>query len=65
LLVFGLSFVASNLPIDCQELGERVGRELGLAVYLYEAAQDREERRNLSVIREGEYEGIDDEGESV
>lgn len=34
-----------------------MGRELDLAVYLYEAAQSREYRKNLSVIREGEYEG--------
>ena len=39
-------------------LGERVGRELGIAVYLYEAAQPDAARRNLAVIRAGEYEGL-------
>ncbi|MGH7562077.1 MAG: glutamate formimidoyltransferase [Gemmatimonadales bacterium] len=41
-----------------RELGERVGRELGIPVYLYEAAQPDPARRNLAVIREGEYEGL-------
>src|ERR1044071_4957389 len=40
-----------------RRLAERVGRELGIPVYLYEAAQPDPKRRNLSVIREGEYEG--------
>lgn len=41
-----------------QQLGERVGKEIGIAVYLYEAAQKNKERNNLSVIRAGEYEGF-------
>lgn len=41
-----------------QQLAERVGRELGLPVYLYEAAQPDKRRSNLSVIRAGEYEGF-------
>ncbi len=41
-----------------QQLAERVGRELDLPVYLYEAAQPDPARRNLSVIRAGEYEGL-------
>lgn len=41
-----------------RKLAERVGRELGIPVYLYEAAQDKTERKNLSVIRAGEYEGF-------
>lgn len=40
------------------QLAERVGRELGIPVYLYEYAQPNKERSNLSVIREGEYEGF-------
>jgi glutamate formiminotransferase/formiminotetrahydrofolate cyclodeaminase len=40
-----------------QKLGERVGKELQIPVYLYEAAQSNKERSNLSVIRAGEYEG--------
>lgn len=42
-----------------RELAERVGRELGIPVYLYEAAQPDERRRSLPVIREGEYEGLE------
>jgi glutamate formiminotransferase/formiminotetrahydrofolate cyclodeaminase len=41
-----------------QKLGERVGNELQLPIYLYEAAQPKKERNNLSVIRAGEYEGF-------
>jgi glutamate formiminotransferase/formiminotetrahydrofolate cyclodeaminase len=41
-----------------QKLGERVGKELQIPVYLYEAAQSNKERSNLSVIRAGEYEGF-------
>ncbi len=41
-----------------QELARRVGEELSLPVYLYEAAQPDKERSNLSVIRNGEYEGF-------
>ncbi len=40
------------------KLAERVGKEVGIAVYLYEAAQPKKERTNLSVIRAGEYEGF-------
>jgi glutamate formiminotransferase/formiminotetrahydrofolate cyclodeaminase len=41
-----------------KKLGARVGEELHIPVYLYEAAQPRKERNNLSVIRAGEYEGF-------
>ncbi len=41
-----------------RRLGERVGRELGIPVYLYEAAQPDPARRDLSIIRAGEYEGL-------
>jgi glutamate formiminotransferase/formiminotetrahydrofolate cyclodeaminase len=41
-----------------RQLGERVGRELGIPVYLYEAFQPDPARKNLSVIRSGEYEGL-------
>ncbi len=41
-----------------QKLGERVGNNLQLPIYLYEAAQPNKERNNLSVIRAGEYEGF-------
>ena len=41
-----------------RRLAERVGKELGIPVYLYEAAQPDKSRSNLSVIRAGEYEGF-------
>jgi glutamate formiminotransferase/formiminotetrahydrofolate cyclodeaminase len=40
-----------------RKLGERVGRELGVPVYLYEYACSAPHRRNLADVREGEYEG--------
>ncbi|MFZ4426724.1 MAG: glutamate formimidoyltransferase [Saprospiraceae bacterium] len=40
-------------------LGERVGRELGIPVFLYEKAASRKERVNLATIRSGEYEGLE------
>jgi glutamate formiminotransferase len=40
------------------ELGARVASELAIPVYLYEAAARKPERRNLAVIRAGEYEGL-------
>jgi len=41
-----------------RQLAERLGKELQLPVYLYEAAQPNKDRSNLSVIRAGEYEGF-------
>jgi glutamate formiminotransferase/formiminotetrahydrofolate cyclodeaminase len=41
-----------------RKLGQRVGEELGLPVYLYEAAAASPERKNLATIRSGEYEGL-------
>jgi len=47
---------------DCVELanrlGERVGKELGIPVYLYGEAARRPERRRLPDIRKGEYEAL-------
>ena len=47
---------------DCVEmakrLGSKVSAELGIPVYLYEAAATRPERTNLEVIRKGQYEGL-------
>ncbi len=39
-----------------RQLGQRVGDELGVAVYLYGAAATRPERESLANIRKGEYE---------
>ena len=41
-----------------RRLGERVGGQLGIPVYLYEFAASRPERHNLADIRAGEYEGL-------
>ena len=47
---------------DCVELakrlGERVGRELSIPVYLYAEAAQIPERRNLADVRQGEYEAL-------
>jgi glutamate formiminotransferase / formiminotetrahydrofolate cyclodeaminase len=39
-------------------LGERVGKELGISGYFYEAAAKSPQRKNLADIRAGEYEGL-------
>ena len=53
---------------DCvtiaKRLGQRVGEELSIPVYLYEAAATRPERTNLENIRRGQYEGLKSEIES-
>ncbi|MBS1656396.1 MAG: glutamate formimidoyltransferase, partial [Bacteroidetes bacterium] len=41
-----------------KQLAKRVGEDLNLPVYLYEAAQADKNRSNLSMIRAGEYEGF-------
>lgn len=50
---------------DCiaiaRRLGQRVGSELGIPVYLYESAATRPERVNLENIRKGQYEGLKQE----
>lgn len=47
---------------DCVEIsrrvGKRIGEELGIPVYLYEASAAVQERRSLAHIREGEYEAL-------
>jgi len=47
---------------DCvalaRTLGERVGRELGIPVFLYARAAARPERERLPDIRKGEFEGL-------
>ena len=53
----------ANISIEeCVEwahkLGERVGSELGIPVYHYEASAKEEKRVNLSNCRKGEYEGL-------
>ena len=47
---------------DCiqmaHELGDKVSKELGIPIYLYEEAAQKPERKNLATIRRGEYEGL-------
>jgi glutamate formiminotransferase/formiminotetrahydrofolate cyclodeaminase len=65
---FGATDVCPFVPVagasmeECAEIARRVGRrigeELGIPVYLYEAAASVPERRNLADVRSGEYEGL-------
>ncbi len=65
---FGATDVCPFVPVsgvtmeDCAEIarqvGRRIGEELGIPVYLYEHAATRPDRRNLSKVRAGEYEGL-------
>ena len=64
----GATDVVPLIPIagvtmeECVEmakrLGERIGTELGIPVYLYERAATRPERADLAYHRRGEYEGL-------
>ncbi len=65
---FGATDVCPFIPIanatmeDCiacaKKLGDRVGKDLKIPVYLYEYAASAPHRINLANIRAGEYEGI-------
>lgn len=65
---FGATDVCPFVPVsgatmeDCAEIarqvGQRIGEELGIPVYLYEHAASRPERQNLAKVRAGEYEGL-------
>jgi len=50
---------------DCialaRQLGERVGKELDIPVYLYERAATRPGRVNLADVRRGQFEGLREE----
>lgn len=47
---------------DCVELskklGERIGKEIGVSVYLYEKSATTPARENLADVRKGQYEGM-------
>ena len=49
---------------DCVELskkiGKRIAEEAGVPVFLYEYSASRPERKNLSTIRKGQFEGMAD-----
>ncbi len=65
---FGATDVCPLVPISgisleetatyARKLGERVGKELGIPGYFYEAAAREEKRKNLASCRSGEYEGL-------
>ncbi|MBL8181057.1 MAG: glutamate formimidoyltransferase [Blastocatellia bacterium] len=67
---FGATDVCPLVPISgismeetaeyAKKLGQRLGDELGIPIYLYENAASEEKRRNLANCREGEYEGLKD-----
>ena len=64
----GATDVVPFIPLDgatmedcvriARELGQKVGNELGLPVYLYEEAAIKTERRSLATIRRGQFEGL-------
>lgn len=65
---FGATDVCPFVPVsgatmeDCAEIarqvGQRIGEELAIPVYLYENAAMKPERQNLAKVRSGEYEGL-------
>ena len=65
---FGATDVCPLVPVagitleECaqlaRQLGERIAKELSIPCYLYEAAAQTEERKNLAVCRAGEYEKL-------
>ena len=65
---FGATDVCPFVPVagatmeECaeiaREVGQRIGDELGIPVYLYEHAASTPARQNLADVRAGEYEGL-------
>jgi len=54
-----ISNVSNEECIDLsKEIGQRVGKELSIPIYLYEYSAQTPERKSLPDIREGEYEGL-------
>lgn len=43
-----------------KSVGERVGSELAIPVYLYENSAQKKGRQNLAIVRQGEYEGLEE-----
>jgi glutamate formiminotransferase/formiminotetrahydrofolate cyclodeaminase len=46
--------------VHARALAKRLGEEVGLSIYCYEAAATKPERKNLATVRAGEYEGLAD-----
>ncbi len=50
-----------------QKVAEKIGQDIGMPVFMYEASATRPEYKNLAKVRKGEFEGvkerIDDQGE--
>lgn len=44
-----------------KKLGEKIGRELNIPVYLYDQAAQRPERKDLAKVRKGQFEGLREE----
>ncbi|MGV3707639.1 MAG: glutamate formimidoyltransferase [Gemmatimonas sp.] len=67
----GATDVVPFIPLDgatmddcialARQLGGRVGKELGIPVYLYERAATTPARENLADVRRGEFEGLRDD----
>jgi glutamate formiminotransferase/formiminotetrahydrofolate cyclodeaminase len=65
---FGATDVCPFVPVsgatmeDCAEIarqvGQRIGEELAIPVFLYEQAANKPARQNLADVRAGEYEGL-------
>ncbi|MPL66657.1 hypothetical protein SDC9_12344 [bioreactor metagenome] len=72
---FGATDVCPLIPVAnitmeevvkyARELGERVGKELGIPIYCYEDACFEPKRRNLASCRQGEYEGLKERMETA
>ncbi|MCX5783350.1 MAG: glutamate formimidoyltransferase [Elusimicrobia bacterium] len=67
----GAMDVAPFIPVmgssaeDCvllaKQLGEKIGRELNIPVYLYDLAAQRPDRKDLAKVRKGQFEGLKEE----
>lgn len=65
---FGATDVCPLIPVSnitmeetveyARQLAQRLGEELGITVYCYEYAAFDDQRKNLAMVRAGEYEGL-------
>ncbi|MFT7517391.1 MAG: glutamate formiminotransferase/formiminotetrahydrofolate cyclodeaminase [Myxococcota bacterium] len=54
-----ISGVTMNETVEyARELAQRLGEEVGLSIYCYENAALIDERKNLAIVRAGEYEAL-------